>query len=79
MRVAQTMLNRAQKEKSALQEELDVARSQGQDAEHLKAKLAQLEDEFTEVSDAMILDLSMAYMSFVSSLSVTTIFEPSMP
>jgi hypothetical protein len=73
------MLTRAQKEKSALQEELDVARSQGQDAEHLKAKLAQLEDEFTEVSDAMILDLSMAYMSFVSSLSVTTIFEPSMP
>lgn len=65
MRLAQTMLNRAQKEKLALQEELDLARSQGQEAEHLKVRLVQLQDEFKEVSglvDALPLAHILRYL-----------------
>jgi hypothetical protein len=45
------MLNRVQKEKTALQQELDVAKAQGQEVDTLKLKLAQLESELAEVSD----------------------------
>lgn len=49
MRVAQAMLNRVQKEKTALQQELEAAKSEGQEMDSLKLKLAQLQNELAEV------------------------------
>lgn len=52
MRVAQTMLNRAQKEKTVLQQELEAAKAEGQEVDTLKLKLAQLQNELAEVNDS---------------------------
>lgn len=53
MRVAQTMLNRVQKEKTALQQELEAAKAEGQEVDSLKLKLAQLQNELADVGDLL--------------------------
>lgn len=50
MRFAQTTLTRVQKEKTAIQQELDDLKSRAVDVESIKIRYAQLEEEFSQVS-----------------------------
>jgi hypothetical protein len=67
MRVAQTMLNRVQKEKTALQQELEAAKADGQEVDSLKLKLAQLQNELAEVSDSLVDGSAVQLIRYVST------------
>jgi hypothetical protein len=50
MRFAQTTLTRVQKERTALQQELDDLKSSAVEVESIKMRYAQLEEQFSQVS-----------------------------